>query len=169
MERSRGPFTTEQVDEALDALAEFMEATLVVLDVGSDLEVDLRFMERDGYIHGELDGDRDDIALIIGKRGQTLDAIQYVANAVAMSQCDALIPVRIDAQGYRERRAGQLEKLADRAVENVRDTGREVELEPMTSSERKVVHLYLKDHPDVSTESTGKDPHRRVVVEPRRD
>lgn len=167
MEQARGPFTSEQIDDALDVLADFMEQTLVALDVGDDLEVDLRFEESEGYIRAELDGDRDDIALIIGKRGQTLDAVQYVANAIVITQCDAPIPVRLDAQGYRERRAEQLEKIADRAVSQVLKRGREVELEPMTSSERKVIHLYLKDHPRVSTASTGKDPSRRVVVEPR--
>lgn len=160
-------YSKEQVEEALDVLSEFMEETLVVLDVGKDLEVDLRL--RDDVIVGDLDGDRDDIALLIGKRGQTLDAIQYLANAVVTSQCERQIPVRIDAQGYRERRASQLEKMADRAAADVVRDGDPVELEPMTSSERKVVHLYLKDHPHVVTESTGREPHRRVSVEPRRD
>lgn len=160
-------FTKQQVDEALDVLAEFMEETLIVLDVGKDLEVDLQFHA--GKILGDLDGDRDDIALIIGKRGQTLDAIQYLANAVLVSNCAAPIPTVIDAQGYRERRAGQIEKLVDRALEDVDRRGRSVELEAMTSSERKVVHMYLKDHPAVSTESTGREPNRRVVIEPLRD
>lgn len=159
--------TPEQVEDVLDVLADFMEQTLVVLDVDPQLEVDLQF--QDGMIRGELDGDRDDIALIIGKRGQTLDAIQYLANAVVSSNCELSIPVSIDAEGYRERRAGQLEKLADRAVSDVLERGRRVEMESMTASERKVVHLYLKDHPDVETNSTGREPNRRIVVEPRRD
>lgn len=160
-------FSREQVDEALDILAEFMEETLVVLDVGKDLEVDLQF--RDDMIYGDLDGDRDDIALIIGKRGQTLDAVQYLANAVVTANCEQRIPVQIDAQGYRERRAGQLENQADRAVSDALQRGRSVELEAMTASERKVIHLYLKDHPDVETNSTGREPNRRLVVEPRRN
>jgi spoIIIJ-associated protein len=168
MDQPRGAFTAEQIDDALDVLADFMEQTLVALDVGEDLEVDLSFVEGEGFIQAELDGDRDDIALIIGKRGQTLDAVQYVANAIVITQCDAPIPVRLDAQGYRDRRAGQLEKIADRAVATALKRGREVELEPMTSSERKVIHLYLKDHPRVSTASTGKDPSRRLVIEPHR-
>ena len=169
MEQTRGSFTAEQIDDALDVLADFMEQTLVALDVGEDLEVDLRYMDREGLIQADLDGDRDDIALIIGKRGQTLDAVQYVANAIVIAQCEAPIQVRLDAQGYRTRRASQLEKIADRAVSTALKRGREVELEPMTSAERKVIHLYLKDHPDVGTASTGKDPSRRVVVEPLRD
>lgn len=160
-------FTKEQIDEALDVLAEFMEETLIVLDVGKDLEVDLQF--RDGMIHGDLDGDRDDIALIIGKRGQTLDAVQYLANAVVATQCDTPIRVEIDAQGYRSRRANQIEKMAERAVAEVVRRGRSVELEPMTSSERKVVHMFLKDHAHVETGSVGKEPSRKVVITPRDD
>jgi spoIIIJ-associated protein len=157
--------TQEQVDEVLDVLAEFMDETMIALDVGSDLEADLE--HDNGVIHVDLDGDRDDIALLIGKRGQTLDAIQYVANAMVITQCEAPLRVEIDAQGYRERRASQLEKQATRAASEVMRRGRSVELEPMTSSERKVVHLFLKDHPNVATESTGRDPQRRVVVLPR--
>ena len=157
--------TPQQIDEALDVLAEFMEETLVVLDVGKNLEVDLRYT--DGRIVGELDGDADDIALIIGKRGQTLDAIQYVANAVLATQCEVRTGAWIDAQGYRKRRGSQLEKVAERAVEDVLESGRPVELDPMTASERKVIHLHLKDHPDVVTESAGREPNRRLVVAPR--
>ncbi len=157
--------TGEQVDEALDLVAEFMEATLDVLDVDPDTEVDLRY--DDGVVHGTLDGDEDDIALVIGRRGQTLDAIQYLLNAVLHSSLDASVHAQLDAQGYRKRRAKQLEKDADRAVAEVARTGRRVELEPMTSSERKVIHQYLKDVPDIQTISAGREPNRRLAVEPR--
>lgn len=160
-------YTNEQVNDALDVVADFMEETLSVLDVDPETVLDLRF-DSDRIV-GDLDGDRDDIALIIGKRGQTLDAIQYLANAVVSVQLEQSIPVEIDAQGYRERRAGQLEKMAERAVAEVIRHGQLVELEPMTSSERKVVHMFLKDHPDVETSSTGRDPNRRVTVFPRQD
>jgi spoIIIJ-associated protein len=157
-------FTREQVDETLDMVAEFMEETLDVLDVDPDTEVDLRY--DDGYVWGELDGDEDDIALIIGRRGQTLDAIQYLLNAVLHSSLEQPIHVQLDAQGYRKRRARQLEKDADRAVSDVARTGRRVELDPMTSSERKVIHQYLKDVPDIQTISAGREPNRRLAIEP---
>ena len=157
----------EQVDEVLDLVAEFMEETLDVLDVDPDTEVDLRYA--DGYVYGDLDGDEDDIALVIGRRGQTLDAIQYLLNAIVQNSLETPIHVQLDAQGYRKRRARQLEKDADRAVSEVARTGRRVELEPMTSSERKVIHQYLKDVPDVQTVSTGREPNRRLAVEPLRD
>ena len=160
-------FTREQVDEVLDLVAEFMEETLDVLDVDPDTEVDLRF--DDGYVYGELDGDEDDIALVIGRRGQTLDAIQYLLNAVVQNSLENPIHVQLDAQGYRKRRARQLEKDADRAVAEVHRTGRRVELEPMTSSERKVIHQYLKDQQGIQTISSGREPNRRLAVEPLRD
>lgn len=160
-------FTNEQVDEVLDLVAEFMEETLDVLDVDPDTEVDLRF--EDGSVYGDLDGDEDDIALIIGRRGQTLDAVQYLLNAVLQNTLEHPIHVVLDAQGYRKRRARQLEKDADRAVSEVARTGRRVELEPMTSSERKVIHNYLKDVPDIRTISAGREPNRRLCVEPAGD
>lgn len=159
--------STEQVDEVLDLVAEFMEQTLDVLDVDPDTSVDLRVA--DGYVYGDLDGDEDDIALIIGRRGQTLDAIQYLANAVVGGSAGRDLHVVLDAQGYRKRRARQLEKDADRAVAEVARTGRRVELDSMTSSERKVIHQYLKDSADVATISTGREPNRRLAVEPRQD
>lgn len=154
-----------QVDEALDLVAEFMEETLDVLDVAPETEVDLRFDEE--LVHGDLDGDEDDIALVIGRRGQTLDAIQYLLNAVTQNSLEHPVRVQLDAQGYRKRRARQLEKDADRAVAEVARNGRRVELDPMTSSERKVIHTYLKDHPEVATVSAGREPNRRLAVEPR--
>lgn len=164
MSDGSGPATA---DEALDLVAEFMEETLDVLDVDPDTEVDLR---HDGdTVFGDLDGDEDDIALVIGRRGQTLDAVQYLANAVVSTNLEAAPRIFLDAQGYRKRRAKQLEKDADRAVAEVLKSGRRVELDPMTSSERKVIHQYLMDRPGISTISAGREPNRRLAVEPSGD
>lgn len=160
-------FSGQQVDEVLDLVAEFMEETLDALDVDPDTEVDLRY--EDGYVYGDLDGDEDDIALVIGRRGQTLDAIQYLLNAIVQNSLERPIHVLLDAQGYRKRRARQLEKDADRAVAEVQSSGRRMELEPMTSSERKVIHNYLKDIPGIQTVSSGREPNRRLAIEPLRD
>lgn len=157
-------FTTEQIDEVLDLVAEFMEETLDVLDVDPETEVDLRY--DDGYIWGTLDGDEEDIALIIGRRGQTLDAVQFLLNAVVHSALEQPIHVRLDAQGYRKRRAKQLQKDADKAVQEVIQTGQRIELDPMTSSERKVIHQYLKGRAGVQTVSAGREPNRRLAIEP---
>jgi spoIIIJ-associated protein len=107
-----------------------------------------------------------DLGLLIGKHGQTIDAIQYLANALARSAGEETI-VTVDAAGYRARRAATLETTARRAAQRAAGTGRRVELEPMTAVERKIVHEALKDDPELETTSEGSEPHRYVVVVPR--
>lgn len=108
-----------------------------------------------------------DVGLLIGKHGQTIDALQYLANAmVRAGGGDA--EVVVDAAGYRARRTDALEKAARRASERASATGRRVSLDPMTAVERKIVHESLTDDPEVETESEGSEPNRYVVVIPRR-
>jgi spoIIIJ-associated protein len=108
-----------------------------------------------------------ELGLLIGKRGQTIDAIQYLANAIVYrSFGDSAKQVVVDAAGYRERRRASLETLALRAAERARAGGEAVELEPMSANERKVVHLRLQEEPGVGTESEGIEPNRYVVVSP---
>ena len=111
----------------------------------------------------------DDLGTVIGRHGQTIDALQYLANAIShRSFGETRRPVTVDASGYRARRAATLESLARRSAEQASATGRRVELEPMTAVERKVVHEALKDDPEVETTSEGTEPNRFVVVLPRR-
>ncbi len=106
-----------------------------------------------------------DLALLIGKHGQTLDAVQYVVNAVIQRQAqDGAKRVVVDAAGYRARRQTTLEAVALRAAERVRSGEPRVELEPMSAVERKIVHLCLQEEPGVATESEGDEPRRYVVV-----
>jgi spoIIIJ-associated protein len=107
-----------------------------------------------------------DVALFIGKHGQTIDAIQYLANAISRAQ-GASHDVLVDAAGYRARRTATLEGIARRTAQRVAATGRRAELEPMTPVERKIVHESLKDDPAVETASEGSEPNRFVVVLPR--
>jgi spoIIIJ-associated protein len=107
-----------------------------------------------------------DLGMLIGRHGQTIDAIQYLANAVLARRGDEpRKSVVVDAAGYRERRRTLLESTALRAAERAR-TGERVELEPMSAVERKVIHLCLKDEPGVATTSEGTEPNRYVVVLP---
>jgi spoIIIJ-associated protein len=105
-----------------------------------------------------------DLGVLIGKHGQTIDALQYIANA-ALFRAGTRKPVTVDAAGYRERRRRTLESIALRSAEQAA-RGERVALEPMTSVERKVVHERLKDVPGVATASEGTEPHRYVVVLP---
>jgi spoIIIJ-associated protein len=129
-------------------------------------------------VHCRIDVHEDDVSVIascsgrelgvlIGRHGQTIDAIQYLANAIAAR---AYGPERkevvVDAAGYRERRRATLEALALRSAERAVSVGSRVELEPMTAVERKVVHLRLKEYPGVETTSEGTEPNRFVVVLP---
>jgi spoIIIJ-associated protein len=110
-----------------------------------------------------------ELGLLIGKHGQTIDAIQYLVNAIVHREAgEGRKEVVVDAAGYRERRLGALEAVALRAARRALDEERAVELEPMSAVERKAVHLRLKDYPGVETTSEGAEPHRYVVVAPSR-
>jgi spoIIIJ-associated protein len=108
-----------------------------------------------------------ELGLLIGKHGQTIDAIQYLTNAVVWrGRGDDRKPVVVDAAGYRARREATLSALAGRSAERAVSSGRSVDLEPMTAVERKVVHVCLQDHPGVTTRSEGTEPNRFVVIDP---
>ena len=108
-----------------------------------------------------------DLGMLIGRHGQTIDAMQYLANAIRHRTFpDEEREIVVDAAGYRERRTATLEQLAVRSAQRVVTDGEPVELEPMTAIERKVVHIRLKEFPGVSTSSEGAEPNRYVVVHP---
>jgi spoIIIJ-associated protein len=144
--------------------AEVREVLERILDaIGVHAQISLR--EDDESLVASLGGR--DLGLVIGKHGQTIDAIQYLVNAIVWrGQVDGRKQVVVDAAGYRARREAMLESLAVQNAERVVSSGRPVELEPMTAVERKVVHLCLKDFPGVATRSEGTEPNRFVVIEP---
>ncbi len=131
--------------------------------LGVDGRVDVH--EDDATITATCSGA--DVALLIGRHGQTIDAVQYLLNAIShRAYGDERKEVVVDAAGYRERRRVTLEALAERTAQQVRASGERVELEPMTAVERKVVHLKLKELVGVQTSSEGTEPNRYVVVLP---
>jgi spoIIIJ-associated protein len=134
----------------------------IVAAIGADVSISAR--ERDGVVTVTCAGP--DVALFIGKHGQTIDAIQYLANAIMRAQGGSY-EVVVDASGYRARRTATLEGIARRTAQRVSATGRRAELDPMTPVERKIVHEALKDDPAVETASEGSEPNRYVVVTPR--
>jgi len=134
--------------------------------IAAALRVDcqIEVIEDDEAVTGTLSGD--DLGLLIGRHGQTIDAIQYLANTVAYrAYGDDRKGVVVDAAGYRERRRETLEALAVSSAQRAISTGEAVELEPMSSIERRIVHLRLQDEPGVNTRSEGDEPYRYVVVE----
>jgi spoIIIJ-associated protein len=135
----------------------------IVAALGVDARVDM--VEDDETITVTCSGA--DVALLIGRHGQTIDAVQYLLNAIShRAYGDERKEVVVDAAGYRERRRATLESLAERTAQQVLATGERVELEPMTAVERKVVHLKLKELEGVETASEGTEPNRYVVVVP---
>ncbi|WP_221567509.1 RNA-binding cell elongation regulator Jag/EloR [Alkalihalobacillus sp. TS-13] len=119
--------------------------------------------DEDGTI---LEMESEKIAILIGKRGQTLNALQYLTNLVANKSSDEFKRIILDAENYRERRKETLEKLAHRLASKALKINKKVSLEPMPSMERKVIHMTLKSNNKVQTSSEGSEPHRRVIISP---
>jgi spoIIIJ-associated protein len=145
--------TIEYVEEILEAIAEAV-----------GVEAEIRVEDAGERIVAEFVGD--DLALLIGHHGQTIDAIQHLAYRIAYHGVDERKPLTVDAAGYRERRAAALHAVADQAAETAVREKRPVPLDPMGAQERKVVHEYLKSRFDVETYSEGQEPARRLVVAP---
>jgi spoIIIJ-associated protein len=116
-------------------------------------------------IHVDVRGD--DLSALIGRHAETLNAFQYVASLMVGKEAQQWVQLVVDVEGYRSRREKQLRQLARRMADQVTKTGRRATLEPMPSSERRMVHLELRGHPAVTTESTGEEPYRKVVILPK--
>ena len=140
---------------ALDFLKEVTEQMGLIVDVTAKANEDSVLLNIQGK----------DSGTIIGKRGQTLDAIQYLTSLVVNKDQNNYIKVVVDAENYRSKREKTLEKLANRLADKVVKTKRSVRLEPMNPYERKVIHATLQSNPRVTTRSEGQDPYRRVIIE----
>jgi len=108
-----------------------------------------------------------DLGVLIGHRGETLNAFQYVASLMVGKETQQFIQLIVDVEGHRDRRERQLRQLAQRMAEQVIKTGRKLTLEPMPAAERRVIHMELRDHPAVTTQSTGEEPHRKITILPK--
>ncbi len=110
----------------------------------------------------EIQGD--DLGILIGRRGQTLASLQYIVRLIVGHQTQAWLPITVDVEGYKQRRYERLQALAWRLAEQVKTRRIPFTLEPMLAYERRIIHLALVDHPDVTTESIGEGESRRVVI-----
>jgi spoIIIJ-associated protein len=110
----------------------------------------------------------DDLGILIGRRGQTLSCLQFMVRLMVGHQTKIWVPIVIDVEGYRQRRYGKLEALAQRLAEQVKERGTPFTLEPMPSYERRIVHLTLAEHPYAITESIGEGEARKVVIRPKK-
>jgi len=161
---AREPIGPEPDDsEAAGLVRELLGRVVHGLGIDADVEIE----EGSGRVTGTVSGG--DLGLLIGRHGQTIDAIQYLANAVVHRRQAGSVEVVVDAEGYRERRERALCGVADRAAAEAMRSGRPVALEPMTSVERKIVHLHLQEMDGVGTSSEGVEPNRHVIVLPEGD
>jgi len=122
--------------------------------------------EKEGYIYLSFTGE--ELGILIGRRGETLDALQYLVNLVVGRRVEKHVRFILDVEGYRKRREETLVKLARRLSEKVRRSGHNVVLEPMNPHERRVIHTALQNDQSVQTFSEGEEPYRKVVISPRR-
>ena len=152
--------STDLPDEPAERVRAFLSRVVVALDLRASVDIE----EDDEELRATVNGD--DLGLMIGKHGSTIDALQHLAQRIAYHGSADRKSVVVDAAGYRERREGVLRRAADRAVSEALDFARPVELEPMNASERRIVHTYLRDRTDVQTHSEGDEPDRRLVVTP---
>jgi spoIIIJ-associated protein len=161
--------STEPIDGDADELepAAALEELLEEIADGLGLDAEVDVQEQDGVLRGSLRGE--DVGLFIGRRGQTIDAVQHLAQRIVFREGPSPVRVVVDADGYRERRAEALRADAEDAAEQAQRSGEPVELEPMPAAERRIVHEYLRERGGVETHSEGDEPERRLVVSPLGD
>ncbi len=150
----------ELPEEPAERVRALVSRTVHSLGLEASIDVD----ETDDEIRATVNGE--DLGLLIGKHGATIDALQHIVYRAAFRGGEGRKQVTVDAAGYRERRAAALHRMADRAAEDALQQDRPVELEPMRAPERKIVHNYLSERGDVETHSEGDEPDRRLVVSP---
>jgi spoIIIJ-associated protein len=147
-----------------DAPADRVKVILERVLVGLGLDGEVEVSEDEETIVGSVEGE--ELGLLIGRHGQTIDAVQLLCFQAAHQGLPDRKRVIVDAAGYRERRREALEHRADRVTEEALNGDRPIELEPMSAAERRVIHEYLRDRPGIETYSEGDEPHRFVVVAP---
>jgi spoIIIJ-associated protein len=130
------------------------------------LVAQIRVTEGSEELRAEISGE--ELGILIGRRGQTIDAVEYLAGIAVYPGTHSRKHVEIDAEGYKERRRRQIERVALRKADEVAKRGRPAQLTPMTPAERKIVHLTLRNRTDVVTASQGREPNRSVVISPAR-
>ena len=154
----------DENQEILDTAREFISKILDTFELENSVEMELK----DNVLTINVNGDENRLGILIGKRGVTLDSIQYILNLIVNKKSSRYIRVNLDSSGYREKRKETLINLAKKMANKVTKTGRSVKLEPMNSYERKIIHTALQDYEGVLTHSEGKDPFRKVVIQKER-
>ena len=154
-------------DPLLDHTEAVISKMLHLLNLEAQVSANYGATERDGRRNIHVDIRGKDLSVLIGRRSETLGAFQYIASLIVGKETQQFVQLVVDVEGYRDRREKQLVQMAKRMADQVAKTGRRQTLEPMPSSERRIIHIALRDHPEVKTESTGEEPYRKVVIMPK--
>ena len=163
--KKRKNFNVAVVTEATQKICEkFLQEVLQAMGMGEVTIVSS--IDEEGALAIEMSGDN--MGILIGKRGQTLDSLQYLTNRVANKSQDGYVRVKLDTEDYRKRRKQTLENLAKNIAYKVKRSRKPISLEPMNPYERRIIHSALQADDRVSTHSEGEEPYRRVVVTPNR-
>jgi spoIIIJ-associated protein len=159
--------TSGETDPLLDLTEETISKLLYHLNLQAQVSAHSEESERDDRQTVHVDVRGDDLSVLIGRRSETLNAFQYIASLMVGKQMQQWVHLIVDVEGFRSRREKQLRQMARRLAEQVIKSGRRQVLEPMPASERRLIHLELREHPAVMTESTGEDPYRKVTIIPK--
>ena len=151
-----------------DAAKGILEALLSMMGVAASVVSPARsFVEGEATAPIAFDIEGDDLGILIGRRGQTLSCLQYIVRLIVGHQTEAWVPIIIDVEGYKQRRYEALQALARRMAEQVKAERTPFTLEPMSAYERRIIHLTLAEHLDVTTQSIGEGEARKVVILPK--
>lgn len=154
-------------DALLDRTESVVSKILHLLNLQAQVSAHYGSTERDGRHNIHVDIRGNDLSILIGRRSETLSAFQYIASLIVGKEEQQFVQLTVDVEGYRDRREKQLIQMAKRVADQVTKSGRRQTLEPMPSAERRIIHIALRDHPDVRTESSGEEPYRKVMILPK--
>ena len=149
----------------VDNVKIFLNEVFAAMNI--EVVVNVEYDEQERNMNIDLAGE--DMGMLIGKRGQTLDSLQYLVSLVVNKETEEYVRVKVDTENYRERRKATLENLAKNMAHKVKRIRRSVSLEPMNPYERRIIHAALQDDKYVTTHSEGDEPYRRVVITPKRN
>ena len=152
--------TPENIDQIVKDTEKYLDEVLRAM--GLDPKLNLYYNRRDNVLNINVSGEK--MGALIGKHGQTLDALQYLISLYVNKESDSFVKIKLDTENYRERRQQTLEKLAGSIAYKVKKNKKPIYLEPMNPNERRIIHSALQRDPEVITKSEGKDPYRKVVV-----
>lgn len=154
-------------DPFLDHTEAVVSKLLHLMGLKAQVSAQYGETDRDDRRYINVDVRGDDLSVLIGRRSETLNAFQYIASLIIGRETEQFVQLVVDVEGYRDRREKQLIQMAQRVADQVAKNKRKQTLEPMPAAERRIIHIALRDHPAVITESAGEEPYRKVVIYPK--